>query len=223
MNDSLTALYETYWKGFIDNVYKPYYGRCAYPFLIQVTQQYIDAPKRVMICGQETQGWGKSKDSDTTDVQDIQRMYYDFMDTVIRKKKRKSTPYWNFNKRLVDSNPNVGFVFQNVVKSGKFIKAGCDDEIYQLTKQYFPVWMEELKILKPDLIIFLTGKYDKRIGEQLGSFEKVSMGKDFLLDELRFENPLIPKAYRTNHPAYLQRNKNFFPATEFLSELIQNA
>lgn len=225
MNDALIALYEKYWDGFITNVYKPYMGKCAYPFLIQVPQQYIEANKRVMICGQETQGWGK-RNPDTTSVQDIQQMYYQFMDNNIWHNNKydgkiKKSPYWNFNRRLSKSNSEVGFIFQNVVKVGKYEKAGCDNKIYELSKQYFPVWMEELKILKPDLIIFLTGTYDWRIKEEIGTFNKVPISEDLFLDELYFDNPLMPKAYRTNHPRFLQANNRYFQTADIISNFIK--
>lgn len=229
MNDLLFDLYSRYWDGFMENVYRPYFGRCAYPFLIQVPEHYENATKRVMICGQETQGWGKSKNPDTVSIKDLQLMYYNFMDKQVWRKekhtdskRKKSSPYWNFNKRMAKSNPDVGFIFQNVVKVGKYENAGCDNEIYKLAKQYFPTWLDELKILKPDLIIFLSGDYDWRIREVVGNFEKTRISENLFLDELHFENPLIPKAYRTNHPGWLQRNKRYFQTAEIMSDIIKN-
>lgn len=242
MNEELTALYEKYWDSVMTNVYIPNLSsipneppKCSYPYLIQVTDHYINASKRVMICGQETQGWGG--ECGTPDKASVKKLQYIYNYVVnhdnhggpilkpgllINPKPgtRFSPPYWNFAWNLMNTNPDAGFVFQNVVKVGKYSQAGCDNNIYELTKQYFPVWQEELKILKPDIIIFLTGNYDWRIRQVVGEFQFTPVDGDTFLDELHFENKAIPRAFRTNHPAYLQRKHRFFSVANILSRII---
>lgn len=233
MNEELTALYEKYWNSFINNVYIPNMSskpnqppKCSYPYLIQVTKHYISASQRVMICGQETQGWGgEYPDPSLANPKALMGIYNGFVnqnnDGSNAKKPGYNSPYWNFNWRLMQANPDVGFVFQNVVKVGKYALAGCDNNIYELTKCYFPVWQEELNILKPDIIIFLTGNYDWRIRQVVGEFHSTPVEGDEFLHELHFENKAIPRAFRTNHPAYLQRKHRFFNVANILSEIIR--
>lgn len=229
MNNALLHLYETHWDNFINKIYKPYLGKCSYPFLIKTTQHYENAAKRVMICGQETQGWGgEYPNPDSTKPDLLMSLYDGFVnqnnDGGKINKPGYNSPYWNFNWRLMQANPDVGFVFQNVVKVGKYSLAGCDNDIYQLTKQYFPVWKEELQILKPSIIIFLTGNYDWRIKEIVSEFDVIHIdtGRELFLDELKFQDVHIPRAYRTNHPRRLQMDKRYFTTANILTEIIKN-
>lgn len=231
MNDQLLQLYSIYWDGMIQNIYKP--KNSAFPFLIQTTQHYQNASKRVMICGQETQGWSVGKDPDIVRPDSLMNLYNGFVNHenqggavlrpgyIVDKHKAYVSPYWNFIWRIMRANPDVGFVMQNVVKIGKKAEAGCSEEIYQLTKEYFPVWRKELDILKPDCLIFLSGTYDERIREVAGPFRKEKVqGVDGWLDKLVFEDKTMPIAYRTNHPRYLQKDHKYFSMANALIDII---
>jgi len=231
MNDSLIKLYLKYWDEFIQNEFIPCSSStpCAYPFLIKVTQKYENSSKRIMICGQETQGWGRQyyNSPSTTSVYDVLKKYDDFVNKQDSSGLSKpgytehSSPYWNFIWQIMRSFPEVGFVQNNIVKVGKAIKHGCDDEINVLTQKHFPVFMNELEILRPTLIIFLTGNYDKRIKSTLGDFSTEHIGDiDACFDILTFNNLNIPKAIRINHPGWLQRNKLYNQRKNELIEVI---
>lgn len=237
MNDQLLQLYSQYWDEMIQNIYKANEEShpAAYPILIQVTPQYQNATKRVMFCGQETFSWGTNEfpNPDTTTPDDIISLYNAFVNRnnngepikrpgcYIKSQKANISPYWNFQWYIMQRNPKVGFVAQNIVKIGKRSNVGCDEFIFQQTKEYFPVWNKELEILHPDYIIFLTGSYDRRIREIAGDFESFSIdGTDGLLKELKFNNPSMPKAYRTNHPGWLQRKGKYIQIASVLSNII---
>lgn len=233
MNDQLKLLYEKYWDSFITNVYKATMKEgkpiCAYPFLIQATKHYINASKRVMICGQETQVWGiEFHNPDLTNQSDLLQLYNKFVnknhEEGLREKPGYNSPYWNFQWKIISASPEIGFVTQNLVKVGKYASAGCDNTIYELTKKYFPVWKDELKILKPDCILFLTGPhYDQRIREIVGEFKTMAIdGTDGFLDELIFNDPTMPKAYRTYHPRFLQSKKKYFHIAQKISDIVNN-
>lgn len=225
MNDRLLQLYSQYWDGMIENIFYP--QKSAYPYLIQTTPLYQQATKRVMICGQETLGWvtREHPDPSVTTVKDVMNIYNHFVnkdcDGTQIKKTGYNSPYWNFQWRFMSQNPNVGFVVQNIVKIGKRSAAGCDNTIYQLTKQYFPVWMKELEILEPDCIIFLTGTYDERIREIAGNFKTERIPNiNGVLDKLIFDDKSMPVAYRTNHPRYLQSNNLYREMSQTISDII---
>ena len=234
MNDLLLQLYSQYWDGMIQNIYLQH--ESAYPFLIQATPHYQTARKRIMFCGQETNGWGGEYPiPDATKPNDLMNIYNIVVNRnnngepikrpgyYIRTNKLINSPYWNFQWRIMSQNPDVGYVVQNIVKIGKRVGAGCNDTIYQLTKAFFPVWKRELKILNPNCIIFLTGPYDRRIREIVGDFTLEPIKNvNGLLDRLVFEDSLMPVAYRTNHPRFLQSNHQYVDMATVISDIITN-
>lgn len=231
MRHALENLYRYHWDSFLQNVYIPNINTqhaSAYPFLIYPSEHYMLAHKKVMICGQETFGWGGELSSpDEKMVEKLQLLYHNFVNKNSGeknniKKPGYNSPYWNFHWQLMKNNPDVGFVFQNVVKIGKCVDKGCDDTIFDLSQKYFSVWKDELDILKPNLIIFVTGNYDGRIRREIGSFICEPLWKGEFLDQLIFDDPNMPLCIRTNHPAYLQRTKRYHAMANKISRIIKN-
>ena len=228
MNNLLLNLYSQYWDGMIQNVYKAdeVNHPSSYPILIQATPHYQNATKRVMFCGQETYGWGREfPNPDATTPNKLMGVYNGFVNKNWGGKQIKkpgyNSPYWNFQWNIMKRFPDVGYVAQNIVKIGKRSKTGCDDFIFQRTLEHFPVWNEELKILRPDCIIFLTGSYDWRIRKAAGDFDvKHVEGVDGLLDQLIFKDPAMPIAFRTNHPRALQSKGKYYLMADAISDII---
>lgn len=83
--------------------------------------------------------------------------------------------------------------------------------------------MEELKILKPDLIVFLTGPhYDWRIKHTMGDFTTQHIGEEGILcDRLIFEDKTIPDAIRINHPGWIVRNKLYHKMISIVDQFIK--
>ena len=239
MNERLLRLYSQYWEGMIQNIYKANIKDhpSAYPILIQATQHYQEASRRIMFCGQETLSWGTNEfpNPDTTTPNDLMSIYNAFVNRnndggpikrpgyYIKSQKPNLSPYWNFQWNIMQHYPECGFVAQNIVKIGKRNGKGCDDIIYELTKEFFPVWKQELEILQPDCILFLTGLYDQRIREIAGDFDIVPIdGTEGLVAELKFKDFSMPKAYRTNHPGLLQRKGKYSRVTNAITDILKN-
>lgn len=204
IKQSLIDLYSRYWDAYINNIRTKTYS--AFPFLIWPRKSYVNADTRIMICGQETQGWGNELDKEDISLINPRRVvniYNGFVNTG-----GYNSPYWNFSKRISRALPGVGFVHNNINKVGKRKGAGCDENIFQLTKVHFPVFRTEVDILRPDLIVFLTGpKYDRRISEILGPFIEENISEDKFISRLSFKDSSLPPAIRTYHPGYLQRER----------------
>lgn len=219
LNEKLTSLYEKHWDDFIEHVYKNGEKPCAFPYLIATDERYAKARKRVMICGQETNGWGKEKDySQSSGILELQEMYYNFV------KGNYSYSFWRFIRELrMRFSEDVGFIYQNIVKVGKYQAKGADDTIYQLSKNHFPVWQEELQILKPDIIVFLTGpNYDGKIRYALGNVNPTQLTKNNKIVELHFEKHPNLHAIKTYHPGYLSRVKSFDEMLERIHQYIES-
>jgi len=221
MDEELKKLYGEYWPVYQTHI------RCsevaknaAYPFLIKCPDSYETAEKRIMFCGQETQGWCTERYNDpSVDYHDLRGRYNAF----INKEQGKNSPYWNFQKRIMNAFPKIAFIRNNIVKIGKKRSPGCDDRLNDLTLQYFPVINREIEILDPDIIIFLTGpKYDCRIEKALGLFSLEHIDDRFeCWDRLEFENPSMPLAIRINHPRWLVSNRLYNSMVEAVCSYIK--
>lgn len=219
IKEQLEKLYSENWAGYIENVRKV--TDSAYPFLIHPLRSYCESLRRIMICGQETQGWGNELDGmnpDEVSPQRIMNIYNGFVNSGAY-----NSPYWNFSHRIEEALPDTKSVHNNIVKVGKRFGAGCDDSINALALQHFNVFRRELEILKPDVILFLTGpNYDWRIKSVLGSFAARPVADGMFIDRLSFSDSSLPPALRTYHPGYIQRQGMFQQYAETIAREISS-
>ena len=124
-----------------------------------------------------------------------------------------NSPIWNFYDRIlhIAHKHNAALIFNNLAKIG-FVEATGND--HTANRFLIDIFREEIRICRPNVILFVSGpNYDDLIGERFGKFaaEKCIDGvssREFA--RLKFSNPEFAdiRAYRTYHPAYLQRVKN---------------
>ena len=185
---------------------------------------YADADLKVMVFGQETNSWtGKNDDFGTppspvfspdVSMEAVMGIYEDFYATYYHEGKfsYNGTRYGTFHYGLnsfatllnaVFPNKRIAYVWNNLVKIGKAHGKGfCGTDIYVLEREHFPVIREEINILKPDLLLFLTGTYDERIRDnwhdaQFSALSSYAMNE---VAQMASSELSIP-AYRTNHPS----------------------
>lgn len=226
MDEDIKALYEQYFNDCLQHIIIPKARKAAMPFLIRVPENYESASFRIMFCGQETMGWCRSfyNQRESVTTSDLRKHYNNF----VNKGNGRNSPYWNFQKRIINQFPSISFVRNNIVKIGKINTAGCDEAIDELTRKYFPVFRKEVEILKPNLIIFMTGKgaYDAKIEHALGTFKTEDLSKNehlsdnFLFELLTFADATLPPAIKINHPAWLQRHNLYWSSIKKLRAVI---
>lgn len=246
MNGQLKELYQKHWDSVRDNIVSNhgkfasfnYKDRPAFPYMLCASEKYINSKHRVMLCGQETyDGWyGKeSKDYNEdiinkTTVDNLTKLY----DSFVNQNCGYGKSFWGFYKQIYNSNPDVGFIANNIVKIGKRKGRGYDPDVEKEARSCFPVFKEEVNILKPDLIIFLTGpNYDDKIEYNLGSFSKencldkeefsfLNNPANICFDKLNFNDNNIPLSYRINHPGAIQRQHQYYPMIKAIDIIIKD-
>lgn len=214
--NTLSEVYHQHWNAYLVNIRRNSDIAPANPFLIVEPKDYYNKSKKVMICGQETQGWGNEFDDhpESATIEALLNLYDGFVNFG-----GYNSPYWQFINSLKKACPDVGFVCNNIVKIGKKYGSGCDDTINELSLKYFPVIHEEISILRPDVILFLTGpKYDVRIKKALGDFSIKPVGNLNKFDCISFLDKSLPLAYRCYHPRYLRISKQENEVRSFLIE-----
>lgn len=150
-------------------------------------------------------------------------------------KRGNSTPFTRRSDLLIDilksviPNTSIEYLWNNVSKIGcggtDFGKSCCKPtlEIREIERKYFNVVADEVEILKPDIVIFLTGFYaDNEIKDKFGltddDFTPVNEG--IFLDRINISG--VKYAARTIHPSR-QSNENLKKHFRALIEDIANS
>lgn len=181
------------------------------PLLLYIDDEenYETADIRLMIFGQETNGW---YDEQGVSIIEVQNLYDKFFN------KGECWSYggqfWNGIKRFVTSlqkkypDKRIRVIWNNIVKIGKEGAKGMPPNyIYDIEKEFFKVIPKEIEILKPNIVVFFTGpKYDQIIEHNFGilKYEALPNSTERQLSRVRLKN--VEFAYRTYHPNYLWRN-----------------
>jgi len=172
------------------------------PFLLFPCNEYNNSAKKLMIIGQQTKGW--NCEIENFDVQldsynnfDLGRTYY-------------ASPFWNIYhkiERAILENEYCS-VWGNINKYDleKDRPYGKYEE--EISKLDF-LLREEIKILNPDIVIFLCGyTFDQRIMSLYNELEFVPVKNWNYRELVQFKHKDLPiNTYRTYHPNYLRRSK----------------
>lgn len=214
MNEKLMELYSSKWNNLMNGLNSIYEDdnlliKPTNPLLIKIQSgiDYDSADFRLMIFGQETNGWYEEDDT----IEGVLKGYSDFLKDDYCFK--YGGHFWNgisrFNSLLSSKFPDKNFqvIWNNIVKIGKSDGKGMPpDYIYSVERERFSVIRDELSILKPNFILFLTGPYyDWVIEDNFGQLKFESILPYTSRQMSKLEIGGIP-AIRTYHPNYLWRN-----------------
>lgn len=183
-------------------------NKATYPLLIQTNEEYFNATTKIIFFGQETNGWGKDEINngifeEGTNIDSVINIYNSFYLQKGYEKYGKS--FWNFIKVLKNNKVDKknGFIWNNVLKIGKIGISTPQQGLINYTIDYFNVLPQEIEILKPNILLFLSGpKYDKYIEKSVGNFTIVPID-GFTTNELcilKFDIIKVDLALRTYHP-----------------------
>ncbi len=188
------------------------------PLLLKIDDDYANADTKIMFFGQETNGWlGEQNDGVFLgEIEPVLDLYEEFY--LNGGCYSYGGQFWNGINRLKSlinekfPNKKFGYVWNNVVKIGKCDK-GFPHKINHITNEHFNVILQEIDILKPDILIFLSGPYyDGELKKIFGDYKETELG-DFDIRQLcKISSSNLKLAFRTYHPNYLWRNDidNYF-------------
>ena len=208
MNKELKKLYASKWeilskelnKVLNDNTIpiKP-----TNPLLIKLhnEEEYKNADFRIMFVGQETNDWDSVFHANLDIVLNV---YQDFTSGRRFAHKGHFKNHINRFLNLIEQkypNKKTEWVWNNIVKIGRAEEKGYPpNEIINIEREYFNIFKEELRILKPNIIIFFTGSYDFEIDIKLNNPCRTNI-PEFNNSELQLIHiEGIPFAFRTYHP-----------------------
>lgn len=221
-----------YQKEWLVKIFEPYIKEnpntnISYPFFTGVSEQYVDSNKRIMIIGQETNGWNIYKPDWT--IEDSRKWTVDYLgyqlkyctDAEHKEKfgRRNSSPFWSFFK--VFSNEGIVPCWNNVDKAQRNIcgkTASLTEEIEMVLNQKLPhinktLLQKEIEILMPNTIVFITGpSYRVTMEKALDLKENTLLEYEptpdnGCVDISNVVNLGIP-TFWTYHPRYIASSKN---------------
>lgn len=232
MNDELTQLYNDYFINKIRDLSSDEL-QFSTPFLLKPNTSYELSKQKIMIVGQETYTWyGKFAEflSNESPINYAQNVYSKFHE---EESTNYNSPFWSYINKLFE-NSDYHWIWNNVFKLetveylsdekhlGKKVSLSVlnknkkyrylIDKIKSIQKDIF---LKELEILKPDVVIFFTGNpYDNlfmdwQFDTQKNFYQEIPEAFEIGIDKWKFGrlcNPLLPqKTFRTYHPNYLRR------------------
>ncbi|SET50261.1 hypothetical protein [Hymenobacter actinosclerus] len=216
-NKYLESLYASKWQDLFDSIYPlltddNVEDTPACPLLLKVEDEefYSNADIRIMIFGQETNSWYEPFHKDMNSIIGYYDKFFNSGECW-----HYSGQFWNgvsrFVKLIKERHPDksIALLWNNITKIGRHEGIGFPSApIHQVEREHFSIIPQEIEILKPNIILFLTGpNYDSVISEVFGDLNMNAVSDDFTTRQLaRLELPNVGFAVRTYHPGYLWRN-----------------
>ncbi len=222
IQEQLNELYLSKWENYCMQIKPIVEGnfdvKPTNPLLISPNNDYESADIRVMIFGQETNDWEKifnpnsNPNDKITELLNVYNQFYNLAGYVSHRRRHFWDGFRLFKKILGDKYPNkrISYVWNNIIKIGKAGNPNNPPEfIYNIERNYFSVVEEEIKILKPHIILFLTGpNYDEYIKYKLPNAIIKQLLKFPIKKMAKVQLSNVNYAYRTYHPRYLYMQKD---------------
>ena len=201
------------------------------PLLIQVDDEeaWQNADIRLMFFGQETNSWCSEFNEAAKPDRPGLKYLLNTYDCYFNQEGcwDNPTPFFRgigrFIELLSEKFPKplkISFIWNNIIKLGKDGIGHPGFKIYNIEQENFSVIRDEVKLLKPNLIIFFTGhKYDKEIKDNFGDQEFAKIGPYPMKEIAKVKIDDVKYAFRTYHSGYLWRwRKN--EIDDFFNEII---
>jgi hypothetical protein len=211
---SFYDLYSRYWKDLV-----PYLKEnpdLSRPLLMDFPDKYKEQKIKLLVCGQQTNGWENIElSSDTAVIHELMCRYKNgFRMGLLNRSDGKPyrSPFWNFVRKLeckldIEKGEILWTNLNKVDQKDKRPSLEIEEQIRRL----FLVVPEEIKLAKPDIIIFLTGHQQKRcfddqiieINRNI-SFNQIDNDYDKnIFAKLEHNDLPTENCFRIDHPGHL--------------------
>jgi len=236
LNIQLLELYQTYTQSIYSQTWE---DNVSALLLMHVFKEYSMMDNKIFFVGQETHSWGQMNLKPSPE--ELLNKYRDFNlgksadDCDGKPSRYLRSPFWNFNRNLFFqgnwrnsevTNKTNGFLWTNISKFD------CNSttpsyELQERNKAGFELLKAEIAILKPDVVVFLTGyKYDHCIDEVFKPTHETILPDGYLYRLSTSDGSLPPCTFQTKHPITLlgsRRNKMPNRYREVLGKAVEYA
>lgn len=209
INSKLLELYAPRWASLIENGHKIQDPIPTNPMLLCFDEvKFSQADKRIMICGQEPWGWGEFGSPIEHCTAEYKSFFIDgnFYDGYRRSAFWKAFRFFEEQFARIFEGQKIQFIWQNLAKIGRNDgETGVTEEIRSLERAYFPVVRDEIKLLQPDIVIFLTGPdrdHDIKFHFPDADFQQAGNEPNLRRRALVSADALPSATLRLYHPSY---------------------
>ncbi len=181
------------------------------PFLVKCNEKnYLNAAKKIIFVGQENNGWTSGIKHPVTEdyIPSLMNWYEEFKFGVEQQRRPIFSIMHSIIKKCnltYDSCMYLNVWKYCLIANKKGVKPS--KELQQITENTNKLIYDELRILKPDVVVFFTGpRYDGDIRTNIGAVEFNGFLKynKNVISELCFKDFNF-RAIRTYHPSYMRR------------------
>ncbi len=159
MNGRLRDLYEPYLQ-FIQSEFSSYSGKISLPLLMKITPSYFDANFKILYVGKEIiENFGTLNEKRKFNTDFLMDAHGNF-----NLQNSPHTPFWDFVHTInekINGDPYKGFTWTSFSKFS-FNHNTPPVGIQNKNLRSFELLNHEIRVLQPDIVIFLTGfSYDE--------------------------------------------------------------
>lgn len=206
------------------------------PLLLNPTPRWWSAQHRLLVVGQETQGWGfkvgeqkkhagahiKSWADFMASGQSVQQLmdFYTQFSFARHHPRNRNSPFWQAFRELAQSMGEKGDdtdstvlwtnLFRSDYEGGSVLYAPHSEraQILSLSRQTL---LDEVAALKPSAIVFFTGpRYDFAVSSAFEGVEYQAIDGFPVRALCALKHPSLPMpSWRSYHPGYLSRSNNW--------------
>jgi hypothetical protein len=236
INKRLSEIYSEMKSGV--NIENEVADHLSCPLLMYVTDKWVTSDKKILIVGQETLGWGETKNNEWgydwiyddlvdfnnfknyhTSVEALMHLYKIF-EFSLHQRQNYNGPFFRAYREVrksVENNVdgiNTSVLWTNLFKmsfDGGSVNVATEKEREEILDVSRGMLHKELETLKPDVVVFFTGpQYNDSLYSIFNGVEKISyLGYD-PEKTAKLSHDFLPKnTWRTYHPSYLQRSKKW--------------
>jgi hypothetical protein len=184
------------------------------PLLIKINEEkYNNSDLKIMIIGQETFGWHGEFGSDN--IQKLMNGYDSYLTNNLKGKNKRV--FWKafhfFEKELnkFHYDKSTYYIWNNLIKISKYEDKGMTKNIRNFERNYFSVILDEIKILNPNIVIFLTGpnrdidikhNFSNVTFDNMGFPNTIKDKRNYTTAHKVISDELPEKSVRLYHPNY---------------------
>ncbi|RIV25409.1 hypothetical protein DYU11_08915 [Fibrisoma montanum] len=146
----------------------------SWPFFMCVSNEYIRAPKKLLVVGQETYGWNNNEPRPC--VKEAMDLYRGFVSS----NNFHNSPFWWFRQMLAErigisvSVPYAEASLWTNLSKIDVNKKRPSDQLFDHTMQFFiQLLVHEIDIVKPDIVLITTanGKYNWHMNHYFSQYK----------------------------------------------------